>query len=53
MYVLTTFIIPFIVAFSVIRLIIPRLEEKGIIGKDMNKPGNPEVPEMGGWLCLS
>jgi UDP-N-acetylglucosamine--dolichyl-phosphate N-acetylglucosaminephosphotransferase len=34
--------------FILIPLIIPKLKARGIIGKDLNKPGSPEVAEMGG-----
>lgn len=42
------FIVSFIVAFSAISLLIPRLRQVGINGKDVNKLGTPEVAEMGG-----
>ncbi|MFW6149168.1 MAG: MraY family glycosyltransferase [Atribacterota bacterium] len=38
----------FAIAFGAFRLLVPRLKAAGIVGKDMNKPGHPEVPEMGG-----
>ena len=28
--------------------LIPRLKARGIVGKDLNKPGQPEIAEMGG-----
>lgn len=34
--------------FVLLRLLIPRLAQAGIVGRDMNKPGQPPVAEMGG-----
>jgi len=34
--------------YSIVPWIIPRLKARGIVGKDLNKPGQPEVAEMGG-----
>lgn len=34
--------------FVLLRLLIPRLVRAGIVGKDMNKPEQPAVAEMGG-----
>ena len=34
--------------FVIIPWLIPRLKSRGIMGKDLNKPGKPEVAEMGG-----
>jgi UDP-N-acetylglucosamine--dolichyl-phosphate N-acetylglucosaminephosphotransferase len=36
------------VTFIVVPWLIPRLKSRGIIGRDLNKPGRPEVAEMGG-----
>lgn len=42
----------FVVAFSmtvfIIPWLIPQLRGKGIVGRDLNKPGHPEIAEMGG-----
>ncbi len=35
-------------AFFLLRILIPKLAQAGIVGKDMNKPGQPPVAEMGG-----
>jgi UDP-N-acetylglucosamine--dolichyl-phosphate N-acetylglucosaminephosphotransferase len=43
-----TFFISFSATFFAIHLLIPRLKRAGIVGRDMNKPGQPEIPEMGG-----
>jgi UDP-N-acetylglucosamine--dolichyl-phosphate N-acetylglucosaminephosphotransferase len=42
------FFVSFIVAFLAFPLLIPRLRRAEIVGKDMHKPGKPELPEMGG-----
>jgi UDP-N-acetylglucosamine--dolichyl-phosphate N-acetylglucosaminephosphotransferase len=34
--------------FVIVPWLIPRLKARGIMGKDLNKPGKPEVAEMGG-----
>lgn len=34
--------------FVLLRLLIPRLAHAGIVGKDMNKPSQPPIAEMGG-----
>jgi UDP-N-acetylglucosamine--dolichyl-phosphate N-acetylglucosaminephosphotransferase len=33
--------------------LIPRLQKAGMTGKDENKPGNPEIPEMGGIAVIA
>ena len=42
------FIVAAAMTFLLIPWLIPKLKEKGIVGKDLNKPGHPEVAEMGG-----
>ena len=42
------FLFSFIVAFWTISKLIPKLRQAGITGRDVNKPGTPEVAEMGG-----
>ena len=34
--------------FIILPWLIPRLKARGIVGKDLNKPGRPEIAEMGG-----
>ncbi|MCS7240837.1 MAG: hypothetical protein NZ651_06305 [Candidatus Bipolaricaulota bacterium] len=34
-------------------VLIPKLRRAGIVGKDLHKPGQPEVPEMGGLALLA
>lgn len=53
MYVFLTFLISFIATFFVTRLISPRLKKKRMVGRDMNKPGHPEISEMGGLGIVS
>lgn len=38
--------------FIIMPWLIPRLKAKGIIGRDLNKPGKPEVAEMGGIAVI-
>lgn len=42
------FIVAAAMTFLLIPWLIPKLKEKGIVGRDLNKPGHPEVAEMGG-----
>lgn len=42
------FIFSFITSLSSFLLLIPRLKNAGITGKDMNKPDKPAIAEMGG-----
>ena len=42
------FAIAFAMTFGIIPWIMPKLKAKGIIGRDLNKPGTPRVAEMGG-----
>ncbi len=42
------FLISAIVSLSLTGLLIPKLKKAGMIGNDVNKPGRPEVAEMGG-----
>jgi UDP-N-acetylglucosamine--dolichyl-phosphate N-acetylglucosaminephosphotransferase len=41
--------VSFPVAWLAIRLLMPRLRQAGITGRDLHKPGQPLVPEMGGF----
>jgi len=50
---LIVFIFTFGVTFLVFPLIIPALKKNGVVGKDMHKPGMPEIPEMGGLGMIS
>ena len=42
-----------LVTIVAVILLIPRLRHAGIVGKDMHKPGKPEIPEMGGLAIVA
>ncbi len=46
---LIVFIVSFTTTFISTPWIIPKLKRVGLVGRDMNKPGRPEIPEMGGF----
>ncbi|MFH1239728.1 MAG: glycosyltransferase 4 family protein [Candidatus Diapherotrites archaeon] len=46
--ILIIFIISFIITYAAMGPIIRRVEGRGLVGKDMNKLRNPEIPELGG-----
>ncbi|HEX55458.1 MAG: hypothetical protein DRO94_02140 [Candidatus Altiarchaeales archaeon] len=46
------FILSFIGTYLMTPWIIPKLRRAKITGKDMNKPGMPEIPEMGGFAIV-
>lgn len=46
------FLVSLAMTFILIPLLIPKLKAKGIVGKDQNKPGTPEVAEMGGLAVV-
>ncbi len=45
---LTSLIITFGITYIVVLKLIPRLKDRGIVGKDVHKRDKPEIPEMGG-----
>lgn len=47
------FVVSFAFAFVGLRLAIPLLKRRMIVGKDMHKPDLTEVPEMGGLLLVA
>lgn len=47
-YVWVPWVVSGLVAFGILRALIPALRRAGLTGRDMNKPDRPEVPEMGG-----
>lgn len=49
---LASIAISFVVTFSLTKRWIPVAKRAGFVGKDMNKPSNPEVAEMGGVAVL-
>lgn len=46
------FLAAFISTFLSVPWIIPKLRRARLVGKDVNKPKNPEVPEMGGFTII-
>ncbi len=46
---LSVLLASFFVTFVSTPWIIPKLKRAGLVGKDMNKPSQPELPEMGGF----
>ena len=47
------FIVSFIVTFLCVPVLIRKFKEAGITGKDVNKAGKPDVPEMGGMAIIA
>ena len=47
------FITAFALTFITIPWLIPKMKRRGLTGKDRNKPGLPEVPEMGGFGIIA
>lgn len=41
-------VVAFAMTFAVVPWLIPKLQERGIVGRDLNKPARPLVVEMGG-----
>ena len=50
LYVVLVFVISYTVTFFSFPIIIPRLKEAGIVGKNMNSKEQEKVPEMGGLV---
>jgi len=50
---LLVFAVSFLLAFFIFPSIIPRLKRAGIVGKDLHKPGQPEIAEMGGLVMVA
>ncbi len=46
------FLVSLAMTYILIPLLIPKLKARGIIGKDLNKPGSPEIAEMGGLAVV-
>jgi UDP-N-acetylglucosamine--dolichyl-phosphate N-acetylglucosaminephosphotransferase len=42
------FVVSLAMTFEIMPWLIPKLKEKGVVGKDLNKPGRPPIAEMGG-----
>ena len=47
-FILAVLLIAFIVTYIATPVIIKMAKRKGIVGRDVHKPGQPEVPELGG-----
>jgi len=52
MWTFLTFLISLTATFLLIEGLLPRLRSEGIVGRDVNKPDKPEVPEMGGLAIV-
>lgn len=50
---LAVFVVSLLVSALAARGLRVRLAQNGIVGRDMNKPGRPEVPEMGGLAVVA
>ena len=46
-------LIAYAVSLTLTKLLIPRLKRAGIVGRDENKSGAPEIPEMGGLSIVA
>jgi len=47
-FILAVLLVAFIVTYTATPVIIKTAKRKGIVGKDVHKPGQPEIPELGG-----
>ncbi|VVB74120.1 Phospho-N-acetylmuramoyl-pentapeptide-transferase [uncultured archaeon] len=47
-FILAVLLVAFIVTYAATPVIIKMAKRKGIVGKDVHKPGRPEVAELGG-----
>lgn len=47
------FTVSFLLTFLMFPRVIPRLKKAGIVGRDLHKPGQPEVAEMGGLVMVA
>lgn len=52
MELLAGMIAAFIMTIALLPWLIPKLKERGIVGKDLNKPNRPDVAEMGGIAAV-
>jgi len=46
-------LISFAVTFIVLPVMISRLQRAGLVGRDVQKPGRPHIPEMGGLALVT
>ena len=49
---LVVLLVSFVTALLAFSVAIPVLKQRGIVGKDVHKPDQPEVPEMGGMFLV-
>jgi UDP-N-acetylglucosamine--dolichyl-phosphate N-acetylglucosaminephosphotransferase len=49
---LLVFVVGFLGTFGVVPWIIPKLRRAGFVGKDVNKPDRPEIPNIGGFSVV-
>lgn len=50
---LSILLLPFVFTFVTLRFAIPAFKRRGIVGKDMHKPGLPLVADMGGLILVA
>jgi len=48
-----TLALSFVVAFVALRLMLPRLRQAHVVGRDIHKPNQPSVPELGGLALVA
>ena len=53
MTILVSFLCAFMVSYFSFPVVIPALKRAGITGKDLHKPGQPEIAEMGGLVTVA
>lgn len=46
-------VVSFLVTFVSVPILIRKFKDAGITGKDVHKPGKPEIPEMGGLAIVA
>jgi UDP-N-acetylglucosamine--dolichyl-phosphate N-acetylglucosaminephosphotransferase len=51
--IVISFLCAFVVSFFSFPLVIPRLIRSGITGKDLNKPGQPKIANIGGLVTAA
>ena len=53
LYYSAVLLVSFLVSYILTRFLVPRLKRFGITGNDINKPGRPEIAEMGGIAIVA
>ena len=51
--IFTALVTSFLASFWAVPVLIPRLRRAGIVGQDMHKADQPEIPEMGGLALVA